>query len=199
MSHVRNVAIFLFKDVEVLDFCGPYEVFSVTGKGNDKPFNVYTVAVAPGLVKAVNGLSVQPDYTIADCPPPDIVLIPGGIGTRPVMRDPVVLDWVRACAERAELVLSVCTGALVLATAGLLEGKAATTHHNAFELLGSLAPNTTIDRTARFVDNGALITSGGIAAGIDMALYVVAKLLGNDQARETAQYMEYPIAFLNES
>lgn len=193
MSHLRNVAIFIFDNVEVLDFCGPFEVFSVTGESSgQRHFNVYTVAEKPGPIRAINGLSVNPDYTLDTCPRPDILLIPGGVGTRPVMRNPDILNWINRHAPDVEHVLSVCTGALVLATAGLLEGKAATTHHTAFDLLQSVAPTTAVDRSARYVDNGVVITSAGIAAGIDMSLYVVAKLLGEAEARETAVYMEYP-------
>lgn len=101
------------------------------------------------------------------------------------------MDWIKSCSQKTELLLSVCTGALMLAKAGLLEGLSATTHHGAFDLLQEVAPNTTIQREQRFVDNGKIILSAGISAGIDMSLYVVAKLLGEEQAWETAHYMEY--------
>lgn len=107
------------------------------------------------------------------------------------MNNPVLIDWIRNCSQTAELVLSVCTGALLLAKAGLLDGLSATSHHGALELLKEVAPNTTIQGTKRFVDNGRIILSAGISAGIDMSLYVVARLLGKEQALETAQYMEY--------
>jgi transcriptional regulator GlxA family with amidase domain len=192
MSFPKNVAILIFDNVEVLDLCGPFEVFSVTGRQSDaNPFNVYTVAETPGPVLARNNLSVNPRYTIADCPQPDILLIPGGYGTRREMHNTVLLEWIKDCAQKAELVLSVCTGALLLAKAGLLEGLAATTHHGALELLKETTPHTTIEPAMRFVDNGRIITSAGISAGIDMSLYVVAKLLGDEQAWETTRYMEY--------
>lgn len=188
----RTVAILIFDDVEVLDFCGPFEVFGVTGSRTDPPaFKVYTVAEKPGPILARNGLSVNPSYTLADCPPPDILLVPGGIGTRREMHNPILQDWIRQCARSAEAVLSVCTGALLLATSGLLEGLAATTHHSAFDLLRQVAPNTTIYPDKRFVDNGHIILSAGISAGIDMSLYVVSKLLGEAVARDTAEQMEY--------
>jgi transcriptional regulator GlxA family with amidase domain len=188
----RTVAIFIFDDVEVLDFCGPFEVFGVTGAHTDPPaFRVYTVAEKAGPIRAVNGLSVNPHYTLAECPPPDILLVPGGMGTRREMHNPVVLDWIRRCSGSAELVLSVCTGALLLATSGLLEGLAATTHHGALDLLRQVAPHTTICPDKRFVDNGHIILSAGISAGIDMSLYVVSKLLGESAARSTAEHMEY--------
>jgi transcriptional regulator GlxA family with amidase domain len=192
VNQPKNVAILIFDDIEVLDFCGPLEVFSVTGlRKNEVPFNVYTVAEKAGPVLARNQLSINPRYTIRDCPPPDILLIPGGLGTRREMSNAVLIDWIRDCATRAELVLSVCTGALILARAGLLEGLTATTHHGALDELKAVAPNTIIRPERRFVDNGKIIVSAGISAGIDMALHVVARLLGRDTALETARYMEY--------
>lgn len=192
MSQPRNVAILIFDEVEVLDFCGPFEVFGVTGRSQeDAPFNVYTVAESMEPVLARNGLSVNPRYTIADCPPPDLLVIPGGFGARKQMHNPVVIEWIKRCAGPAELVLSVCTGALLLANAGLLDGLAATTHHGAFDLLRAAAPRTEVREGERFVDNGKLITSAGISAGIDMSLHVVARLLGEKVARETAERMEY--------
>jgi transcriptional regulator GlxA family with amidase domain len=195
MSGQRSVAILIFPDVEVLDFGGPFEVFSVTGRDRDpKPFRVRLVAEQPGPVLARNGLSVNPDHTLADCPPADLLLVPGGMGTRPLMHNATVVDWVRSRAAESELVLSVCTGALILGKAGLLDGLAATTHHGALDLLRQTAPTTDVRENTRFVDNGRVITSGGIAAGIDMALHVVGRLLGADVAAETARYMEYPWA-----
>jgi len=188
----RNVAIFIFDDVEVLDFCGPFEVFSVTGRRNgSNPFNVYTVAEKAGPILARNALSINPRYTFADSPEPDILVIPGGYGTRQEVQKTAVLDWVKDCSRRSELLLSVCTGALVLGKAGLLGGLTATTHHLALAELKEVAPQTTIDASKRFIDNGKIITAAGISAGIDMALHVVARLLGKEQALETAAYMEY--------
>jgi len=192
MNPLRNVAILIFDEVEVLDFCGPFEVFSITGRrNNSNPFNVYTVAEKMQPILARNQLSVNPSYTIQDCPRPDILVVPGGLGTRKEMHNPVLIDWIRSSSQKAELILSVCTGALLLAKAGLLEGLAATTHHGAIELLKKVAPHTAIHPNKRIVDNGRIIVSGGISAGIDMSLHVVAKLLGKDQALDTAQYMEY--------
>ena len=192
MNASRNVAIFIFDEVEVLDFCGPFEVFSVTGKRNGlNPFNVYTVAKESGPIAARNALSINPHFSFADCPPPDILLIPGGAGTRQVMQKREVLEWIRERSRETELLLSVCTGSLVLGKAGLLDGLTATTHHMALAELAKAAPNSTVDSKQRFVDNGKIITSAGISAGIDMSLQVVAKLLGREQALETASYMEY--------
>jgi transcriptional regulator GlxA family with amidase domain len=183
----------VFDDAEVLDFCGPFEVFSVTGRDRDpKPFRVRLVAEKARPVLARNGLSVNPDHTLADCPRSDILLVPGGQGTRKLMHNRAVVDWVRDRAAGAELVLSVCTGALVLGAAGLLDGLAATTHHGAFGELRQAALKATVREGVRFVDNGRVITSGGIAAGIDMSLHVVARLHGPEVAAQTARYMEYP-------
>ena len=189
---MRNVAILIFDEVEVLDFCGPFEVFSVAGRrSGQEPFNVYTVAQTPGPVNARNKLSVNPAHTLADCPRPDILLVPGGYGTRREMHNEALTGWIRERAEEAELVLSVCTGALLLAKAGLLEGLAATTHHGALDLLREVAPNTAVLASERVVDNGKVIVSAGISAGIDMSLYAVGRLLGVPAAEETARYMEY--------
>ncbi|MBL9123853.1 MAG: DJ-1/PfpI family protein, partial [Planctomycetaceae bacterium] len=187
----RNVAILLFDDVEVLDFCGPFEVFGVTGRNEpEPPFRVGTVA-EKSPIAARNGLSVNPAYSLETCPPADILLVPGGWGTRREMHNARLVEWVRQRAAAAELVLSVCTGALILGQAGLLDGLEATTHFGAIDLLRESAPHCTVTPARRFVDNGRVITSAGISAGIDMSLHVVARLLGKPIAEETARYMEY--------
>jgi transcriptional regulator GlxA family with amidase domain len=188
----RNLAILIFDDVEVLDFCGPFEVFSVAGRDADpRPFHVYTIAEQPGPILARNGLSVNPRYTLADSPKPDILLVPGGPGTRREMYNANLIAWIHDTAATVELVLSVCTGALLLAQASLLDGLTATTHHASIDLLTRIAPNTTIHADRRYVDNGQIILSAGISAGIDMSFHVVERLLGNEQAMETARHMEY--------
>lgn len=188
----RNVAILLFDDVEVLDFAGPFEVFSVTDRINDGAlFDVHTVAENTHAIAARNGLSVNPNCALVDCPRPDILIVPGGYGTRALLKKEHVIQWIQRVSEEAELILSVCSGALVLAKAGLLEGLQATTHHLVFDDLVSLAPNTEILRDRRYVDNGSIITSAGVSAGIDMSLYVVERLLGREYAIKTAAYIEY--------
>jgi transcriptional regulator GlxA family with amidase domain len=188
----RRTAILLFDDVEVLDFAGPFEVFSVTGRRQQlEPFDVYTVAERHAPVSARNGLVVQPRYAFDDVPPPDILVVPGGYGTRREMRNPVLVDWVRQTAAACDLTLSVCTGALILGAAGLLDRRSATTHFMAFDELRAVAPLATAREGQRVVDNGSVILSAGVSAGIDMSLHVVARLLGADVARETARYMEY--------
>ena len=188
----RNTAILIFDDVEVLDFAGPFEVFSVTNElSNYCLLNVYTVARERTPVTARNGLSINPDYSLDKAPPPDILVIPGGSGTRPILQQYDVLAWIQQMSHGAEKVLSVCTGALLLAKIGLLDGLKSTTHHSAFELLAEIAPATQVVRDVRFLDNGKVLTSAGISAGIDMSLYVVEMLYGNETARHTAEYMEY--------
>lgn len=192
MAARRNVAVLIFDEVEVLDFAGPFEVFSVTGRRDgSNPFETYTVAAQPGPVLARNRLSINPHHTTATCPPPDVLVVPGGAGTRPLVRDRDLLAWIAGQAARTELVLSVCTGALLLGAAGLLDGLEATTHHEAFDELRAAAPAAVVREGARVVDQGRIVTSAGISAGIDASLAVVARLCGAEQARETAAYMEY--------
>jgi transcriptional regulator GlxA family with amidase domain len=192
MTKWRNVAILVFDDVEVLDFCGPFEVFGVTGRNDDpQPFRVFTVAADARPVIARNGLSINPAHSFESAPRPDVLVVPGGWGTRREMHNAQLVDWVRGCATEAELVLSVCTGALILGTAGLIDGLEATTHAGAIELLRETAPACTVLPERRFVDNGTIITSAGISAGIDAALHVVGRLLGTPVAQATASYMEY--------
>ena len=193
MSKTRKLAILIFDDVEVLDFCGPFEVFSVASRQTDwKAFDVITVAEKPGPILARNGLSVNPHHTLADCPKPDILLVPGGLGTRKEMNNSRLVDWIKETANAAELVLSVCTGAFLLGKARLLDGLEVTTHHVGVDLLREIAPAATVHEDRRFVDNGKIMTSAGIAAGIDMSLYVVQRLLGHEAATATASHMEYP-------
>ena len=197
----RSVAIFLFDEVEVLDFAGPYEVFSVAGLRTlpQKPFDVFTVAEKSSIV-ARNGLKVTPDYTFDTMPKADIVLIPGGggftsdgvaFGSRREMNNPVVLEWAKKQATQAELLLSVCTGALILGQAGLLNGLKATTHFMALDSLRAISTEIEVVEKVRYVDNGTVILSAGVSAGIDMSYYVVSKLLGAEIATEAARYAQY--------
>lgn len=193
MSTTRQLAILIFDDAEVLDFCGPFEVFSVANRfTTPAAFEIFTISEKAEPVMARNGLLVNPRYSIRDCPQPDILLVPGGIGTRVLLANTPLLHWIRKTAAEAELVLSVCTGALVLAKAGLLEGLAMTTHHCCYEALREMVPSGIVHEDRRFVDNGRIITSGGISAGIDMSLHVVGRLRGADVARATAKQMVYP-------
>jgi len=193
MNNKKTIALLLFDDVEVMDFAGPFEVFSVTNELNqDCLFTLRTVAVTTDPVIARNGLSVNPDVQLDAMPQADIIIIPGGDGTRAVLSQPVVMNWIKQVSTHAEHIMSVCSGALLLAGAGLLNDMPATTHHEVFDTLAELSPSTRLIRDQRFVDNGKIVTSAGISAGIDMSLYMVARLYGHDIAQKTARYMEYP-------
>lgn len=189
----RNTAILIFDDVEVLDFAGPFEVFSLADalRGH-AAFHAFTFAETPGTVRACNGLKIVPDFTLETCPVPHVLVVPGGIGTRALLQRPSLIEWLRIRSKKAEIILSVCTGALLLARAGLLDGLRATTHHERIDLLRELAPAATVDPTARFHDNGKIITAAGISAGLDASLHVVSRLLDAEAARKTARQMEYP-------
>lgn len=187
------VAIVVFPEVEVLDFAGPFEVFAVAAElTSPAPWRVATVAATRAPLPARHGLAIVPAFDFADCPPPEILVVPGGYGTRALVDDSVSVDWIRSRAIAAPQVLSVCTGALVLAAGGLLDGMDATTHASAFDRLAAAAPRTRVRREVRFVDNGRIVTAAGIAAGIDASLHLVARRLGAATAARTAAYMEYP-------
>jgi transcriptional regulator GlxA family with amidase domain len=187
-----NIALLLFDDVEVLDFAGPFEVFAVTNElRGGEAFNVFTVAEVKRPIRARNGLSVNPGHDFGSCPAPHLLIVPGGQGTRALLKNERALAWIRTVAAPAELVMSVCTGSLVLAQAGLLDGLRATTHHENLAHLRQLAPHTEVAEAVRFVDNGKFLTAAGISAGIDCSLHVVARLLGPAAAATTARYMEY--------
>lgn len=190
----RIVLLMLFDDVDTLDFSGPLEVFSITGQRatGPVPFSVTTVAerqLPP--VTTRSGLRITPYYTYANAPQADILIIPGGLGARHEQHNPVTVNFIRQQAQGAELVFSVCTGALLLGAAGLLDGLRATTHHRALDELAEAAPACTILRDVRYVDNGKILTSAGITAGIDAALYVVSRLTSQETALETARHLEY--------
>ncbi len=198
---MRNVAIVLFDEIEVLDFAGPYEIFTASGgrNGGEVQFNVYTVA-EKSPITAKKNLIIIPNYLFDDCPKPDVLIIPGGggylpdgtpQGSRREMNNPKLLKWLHLHAPDSEMILSVCTGALILAKAGLLENLAATTHFKSIDALKEVAPNTEIFPEKRWVDNGKIILSAGVSAGIDASLYAVGKLLGAEIADETAYHIQY--------
>jgi len=196
MTAPLTVGILIFDDVEVLDFAGPFEVFSATraiGGGDLDPqlFHVVTIAETDAPIHTRGNLIVQPHHTIADHPALDILVVPGGYGTRALIRNERVLAWVAAQAATVQITTSVCTGAGVLGTLGLLDGHRATTHWTAFGWLRELAPNATLTEGVRFVDEGSLLTSAGISAGIDMSLHLVARIHGQAIAEQTAREMEY--------
>lgn len=187
---MKTVAILLFEEVEVLDFAGPFEVFGVAG-GADGLYRVITVAENAGPVLARNMLNVIPSYDFASMPHADILVIPGGYGTRRERLRPEMLAFIRDKAAAAELVLSVCTGALLLAKAGLLAGLHATTHRGALAELAIDEPYCVVLPNARVVDNGKVILSAGISMGIEASLHIVARQHGAAVADATAAYMEY--------
>ncbi|WP_051378258.1 DJ-1/PfpI family protein [Derxia gummosa] len=191
-----TVAIYLFPDVEVLDFAGPYEVFTTASRVARKldpaaaePFSVMTVAREPGPVRARAGLRVIADATFDRLLPPDVLLIPGGVVTVE-LQSVEVIDWLRSVAGSARLTASVCTGAFLLARAGLLEGRACTTHWEDAADLRAMFPGLDVREGRRWVDEGAVVTSAGISAGIDMSLHLVARLAGRELALATARQME---------
>ncbi len=189
----RKLGIVVFHDVEVLDFAGPFEVFSVTKEqNNNELFDISLISVGEKNVVAKNGLNIVADFSIKEINHLDILLIPGGQGVRPLVYNSEFIEWVMSVSKESELVLSVCTGALVLAKAGLLDGLKATTHHQAYGELRELITNTEIvEGGLRYVDNGRVITSGGISAGIDMSFHVIDRLFGKEISEKTADYMEY--------
>lgn len=194
----RQVGILIFPDVEVLDFCGPFEVFSVARlddarrREDPSPFEVHLVAETRDVVTATGGLRVMPDCTLDECPPLDVLVVPGGWGTRALLEHRPLLDWVAARGAVAPTLTSVCTGALLLGRVGLLDGRRATTHWRALDLLRAVAPKATVEDALHVVEDGHVVTSAGISAGIDMALRVVTRLHGERVGRETARHMEYP-------
>ena len=194
----KRVGILVFPDVEVLDFCGPFEVFSATRLDESRrreemsPFDVGLVAASIEPVKATGGLRALPDHDLENCPHLDLLIVPGGWGTRSLVNDERVVRWIQGQAARAELTASVCTGSFLLAQAGLLEGRRATTHWQSLDRMQQTFPTVTVVRDQHVVEEGSIFTSAGISAGIDLALRVVAKLHGEPVARATARYMEYP-------
>lgn len=195
-SSVQHVGILLFNDVEVLDFAGPFEVFAVTGQTlttASSPFLVKTVSEDGKIVTARNGLKIQPDYSYADAPQFDILIIPGGPGSRTEMYNKATIKWVQERMDKVDIMASVCTGALILAEAGLLDGKTVTTHWNSYNRLENDYPSLTVKRNVKFVDEGKIVTSGGISAGINMSFHLVKRLLGKEVAANTAKMMDYDI------
>lgn len=186
----RKVAILVHDGVELLDFAGPAEVFSSASANGRRAFQVFTVAPSAGPTRTQNAVTVAPDYTIADCPAPDILVIPGG-NSLVLVDDPAVMSWIGERAKSCEITLTVCTGAFTLAKLGLLDGKSATTHWSARPGLRRDHPQVKVIDDVRFVDSGNIITSAGVSAGIDGSLYVVERLLGTEAAWTTARYMEY--------
>jgi transcriptional regulator GlxA family with amidase domain len=192
-----SVGIFVFDEVEVLDFAGPYEVFTtasrISGRGDASspvPFNVFTIAKGKSSIRTRPGLIVQADYTITDHPPIDLLLVPGGVVTGELAA-PIVSDWIASLFPKPKLIASVCTGAFLLAQAGLLDSKLATTHWEDVAEMRAMFPSVTVLEGRRWVDEGSIVTSAGISAGIDMSLHLVERLAGRELSLRTAHQMDY--------
>jgi transcriptional regulator GlxA family with amidase domain len=192
--YTRNVAIVLYEGVELLDFAGPGEVFKAAASFaayKDQPaFNLYTVAATSKPITSQGFVKITPSYSIEDAPRPDIIVIPGG-NSRTLTEDAKFMAWAGKATREADITLTVCTGAFVAGKAGLLDGAIATTWFGATDRLRQAFPKTTVQPGRRFVDNGSVITTAGVSAGIDGALHTVARLLGRAVADQTARYMEY--------
>jgi transcriptional regulator GlxA family with amidase domain len=192
------VGILVFPDVDVLDFAGPFEVFSVTRLDEDtryedvSPFDVFLVAETGDPVGATGGLRVLPAHSLESCPELDLLVVPGGLGTRVQVHNERLVAWIRERAGRTPTVASVCTGSFLLAQAGLLHGLRATTHWRSLDRMAKAFPTVEVVREEHVVEEGPVLTSAGISAGIDMALRVVARHHGDAVARATARHMEYP-------
>ena len=200
----KRVGIILFNDIEVLDFCGPFEVFSATRLNEEKrreepsPLEIFLIAETLSYVTTTGGMKVIPEYSFENCPRLDILVVPGGWGTRKELKNPVMLEWLRSRAAEVEILTSVCTGSMLLGFAGLIDGLHATTHWRSLDWMRDSFPEVIVEYEQHVVEDGRVFTSAGISAGIDMALKVVARYYGKDIARAAAAHMEYPFPVSNE-
>lgn len=186
-----QIGILAFPNLEELDAIGPWEVLSWASKQEQSDMNVMMIGSAGKEITCAKGLKIVTDYTINDHPPLDIILVPGGMGTRPIFKDGgPEIDWIEKVAPNCTWVTSVCTGALLLQRAGYLDGKRATTHWGSIELLRG-AGNVDVLDDVRFVRDGNVVTSAGVSAGIDMALWLIGELYGSEFARFTQKGIEY--------
>lgn len=193
----RNVAIYVFEDVEVLDFAGPYEVFSTASRLHQRsrplaesPFGVQLVSAESGPIKARYGLRILPDCRFSDCPRVDILIVPGGLVEKELERAELSA-WVLSVNRSAEIVASVCTGSFILAKAGILDRLSATTHWEDIDEFSQKFPEVEVREDVRWVDENRILTSAGISAGIDMSLHIVSRLEGRELAERTARQMDY--------
>jgi transcriptional regulator GlxA family with amidase domain len=201
-SKIRNlplkVGILIFDKVEVLDVAGPFEVFSVTRihekrrLDEQSPFKVILISEQANQVIGVGGMRFTPNVPIHDCPDLDVLMIPGGWGTRSEVKNDDLLRWIAHRASTARLTASICTGSSLLGKAGLLDGIEATTHWRAFDFLRESAPLAILRRDVRFTLKEPIFTSAGVSAGIDLALRIVSYFFGSKIGRATASHMEYP-------
>jgi len=187
-----TIGIALFEGAEELDWAGPWEVLAAWAQQwPEDGVQVLTVARGSESITCAKGLRVLPDRTWEDAPPLDVLVYPGGAGSRRELKDEAVLGWLRDLSGRGTLMTSVCTGSLVYAAAGFLDGRPATTHWTALDLLGELGDGIEVQRDERFVDSGEVVTAAGVSAGIDMALHLVARLHSVERAREVRRYIQY--------
>lgn len=184
-GRVYKVALFVPSGAELLDFAGPGEAFTQA-----PGFEVYLVSLSEEPIRSQGFMNITPNYSYKNCPRPDIILIPGG-GTGRIINDPDAIRWVKQHYENGGTVLTVCTGASVAAKAGLLEGKKATTYHRSFDYVRNFCQDCELLEETRYVDNGRIITTAGISAGIDGALHLISRIKGQDVAEAAARNMEY--------
>lgn len=187
------VAFLLDEGATVIDFAGPWEAFQdAVVSDDDSGFELYTVAPSRDSIRATGGMEIVPRYALTDAPQPKVVVIPAQAGGRMAgFTTSPKIEWIRRVAAGADVVMSVCTGAFLLARTGLLDGLNATTHHDYFDDFADRFPNVRLLRGRRFVDNGKFVTAGGLTSGVDGALHVVARYYGADAARASASYMEH--------
>ena len=194
---IRNVGIYIFDGIEVLDLGGPFEVFSTASRMKirlqpdaPKPFEVFTVADSVRPIRARGGLMLQPGFNITHHPAIDVFIVPGGVVAAELERDPIIA-WIKQCAAKSELTASVCTGAFLLGKAGLLRGKTITTHWEDVDDFRAMFPDIPVDGDRRWIDAGEIVTSAGISAGLDMSLHLVRRLESEELAIRTARQMDY--------
>ena len=192
------VGILIFDDVEILDVAGPFEVFAVTRLNDEQrlqqssPFKVYLISETNKQITAIGGLRLTPDVTISECPELDLLVVPGGWGTRKESKNKILVKWIGNQFTNNRLIASVCTGSSLLGKAGLLDGRDATTHWRAFDFLQESAPKARILKNVRFTLTEPIFTSAGVSAGIDLALRIVSHVFGTEVGEATARQMEYP-------
>lgn len=195
--NLKRIGILLFPNIEVLDFAGPYEVLTAVRLNEDKrreeasPFDVRLIAETAQPVTTSAGMRVIPDCTMDDAPPLDILVIPGGWGVRKEITNDRLIRWIRETSTKAETVAAVCTGSMLLGKAGVLDGHRATTHWRSIGWMRDSYPAVQVEQDQHVVEDGNILTSAGISAGIDLALRIVARYLGERKALETARHMEY--------
>ena len=192
------VGILIFDDVEILDVAGPFEVFAVTRLNEEQrlqqssPFKVYLISETNKQITAIGGLRLTPDVTISECPELDLLVVPGGWGTRKESKNKILVKWIGNQFSNNRLIASICTGSSLLGKAGLLDGRDATTHWRAFDFLQESAPKARILKNVRFTLTEPIFTSAGVSAGIDLALRIVSHVFGTEVGQATARQMEYP-------